>query len=194
MSIGTTNTRNLKTGIMARKAKTDKSEPKGKKCTRYARFWAIFGQQQHIDKDELVLQFTDGRTTHLSQMKADEYNELCDALEGRYNKTAYEQQVKKARSAVLLRVGRLGINTIDNWDEVNAFLLSPKIAGKLLYEMSLDEMKALVKKLEAITRNGGLKSVREAEKAEENAKNQEQLIRQITLTQQKTTNQPKYLS
>ena len=55
-------------------------------------------------------------------------------------------------------------------------------------------MKALVKKLEAIARNGGLKSVREAEKAEENAKNQEQLIRQITLTQQKTTNQPKYLS
>ncbi|MBQ5582004.1 MAG: hypothetical protein IIU68_01465 [Bacteroidales bacterium] len=174
---------------MARKAKTDKSEPKGKKCTRYARFWAIFGQQQHIDKDELVLQFTDGRTTHLSQMKADEYNELCDALEGRYNKTAYEQQIKKARSAVLLRVGRLGINTIDNWDEVNAFLLSPKIAGKLLYEMSVEEMKALVKKLEAILRNGGLKSIKEAE----DAKSREQLNNML-IPVSKTTNKPKYLS
>ena len=65
---------------MARKAKTDKSEPKGKNSTRYARFWAIFRGQQHIDKDELVLQFTDGRTTHLSQMNADEYNELCESV------------------------------------------------------------------------------------------------------------------
>ena len=124
----------------------------------YARFWAIFGQQQHIDKDELVLQFTDGRTTHLSQMKADEYNELCDALEGRYNKTAYEQQVKKARSAVLLRVGRLGINTIDNWDAINAFVSSPKIAGKAFYDLSIAELQQLVRKLEAIERKGGLKS------------------------------------
>ena len=97
---------------------------------------------------------------------------------------------------MLLRIGRLGINTVDNWDEVNAFLMSPKIAGKLLYEMSLDELKSLVKKLEAIIRHGGLKSIRDAEKAEAeaDAKNQEDLIRQLALSQQRTTNQPKYLS
>ena len=137
---------------------------RGKNGSRYARFWCLLkGRELHIDKEELVLQYTDGRTSHLSKMTDSEYLEMCDAIEGRFNKSAYEQQVKKARSAVLLRVGRLGINTIDNWDEVNAFLLSPKIAGKLLYDMSLDEMKALVKKLEAIINKGGIKSLKEEE-------------------------------
>lgn len=137
---------------------------RGKKASRYARFWCLLkGREHYIDKEELVLRYTDGRTTHLSQMTDAEYLEMCDAIEGRFNKSAYEQQLKKARSAVLLRVGRLGINTIDNWDEVNAFLLSPKIAGKLLYDMSLDEMKALVKKLEAIINKGGIKSLKEEE-------------------------------
>lgn len=137
---------------------------RGKKASRYARFWCLIKQRGfELDKDEIVMQFTDGRTNHLSQMTDAEYLEMCDAIEGRFNKSAYEQQLKKARSAVLLRVGRLGINTIDNWDEVNAFLLSPKIAGKLLYDMSLDEMKALVKKLEAIINKGGIKSLKEEE-------------------------------
>ena len=138
---------------------------RAKNGSRYARFWCLIkGRELHIDKEELVLQYTDGRTTHLSKMTDAEYNEMCDAIEGRFNKSAYDQQVKKARSAVLLRVGRLGINTIDNWDEVNAFLLSPKIAGKLLYDMSLQEMRALVKKLEAIINKGGLKALKEEEK------------------------------
>ena len=168
---------------------------KAKNNSRFARYFALTKGREHlIDKDDIVMQFTEGRTTHLSEMTNAEFHEMCDAIEGRFNRTAHEEQVKKARSSVLLRIGRLGINTIDNWDEVNAFLLSPKIAGKLLYEMSLDELKSLVKKLEAIIRHGGLKSIRDAEKAEADAKNQEELIRQIALTQQKTTNQPKYLS
>ena len=172
---------------MARKSKTDNG---GKKGSRYARFFCLLkGRERFINKDEIVEQFTEGRTTHLSQMTNAEFHEMCDAIEGRFNQTAYEEQVKKARSSVLLRIGRLGINTIDNWDEVNAFLLSPKIAGKLLYEMSLDELKALVKKLEAISRNGGLKSMREAE----DAKPIEQLNNMLTIPT-KTSNKPKYLS
>ena len=172
---------------MARKSKSDNG---GKKNSRYARFYCLLkGRERFINKDEIVEQFTEGRTTHLSQMTDAEFNEMCDAIEGRFNRTAYEEQIKKARSSVLLRIGRLGINTIDNWDEVNAFLLSPKIAGKLLYEMSLDELKALVKKLEAISRNGGLKSIREAE----DTKSREQLNNILTIPTQ-TANKPKYLS
>lgn len=161
----------------------------GKNNSRYGRFWVLMKGREHmIDKDEIVMQFTDGRTTHLSEMTAAEYNEMCAALEGRFNKAAYEQQLKKARSAVLLRVGRLGINTIDNWDEVNAFLLSPKIAGKLLYEMNLEEMKELTRKLEAIIKKGGIKSLHE----EEQVTPQEELARLITSV--KTTTNSKYLS
>ena len=123
----------------------------GKNNSRYGRFWVLMKGREHmIDKDEIVMQFTDGRTTHLSEMTRDEYNEMCAALEGRFNRAAYEQQLKKARSAVLYRVGKLGINTIDNWDEINAFLLSPKIAGKVLYEMSLEEMKELFERADFV--------------------------------------------
>lgn len=161
----------------------------GKNNSRYGRFWVLMKGREHmIDKDEIVMQFTDGRTTHLSEMTRDEYNEMCAALEGRFNKAAYEQQLKKARSAVLLRVGRLGINTIDNWDEVNAFLLSPKIAGKLLYDMSLEEMKELTRKLEAIINKGGIKSLHE----EEQVTSQEELTRLMTSV--KTTTNSKYVS
>lgn len=172
-----------------------KSGTKGKNNSRFARYFALTKGREHlIDKDDVVMQFTEGRTTHLSEMTNAEFHEMCDAIEGRFHRTANEEQIRKARNAVLLRIGRLGINTIDNWDEVNAFLLSKKIAGKLLYEMTIDELKATIKRLEAILHNGGLKSIREAEKAEADAKNQEDLIRQIALSQFTTTNQPKYLS
>ena len=161
----------------------------GKNNSRYGRFWVLMKGREHmIDKDEIVMQFTDGRTTHLSEMTRDEYNEMCAALEGRFNRAAYEQQLKKARSAVLYRVGKLGINTIDNWDEINAFLLSPKIAGKVLYEMSLEEMKELTRKLEAIMKKGGIKSLH----GEEQATPQEELTRLMTSV--KTTTNSKYVS
>ena len=120
------------------------SGTKAKNNSRFARYFALTKGREHlIDKDDIVMQFTEGRTTHLSEMTNAEFHEMCDAIEGRFNRTAHEEQIRKARNAVLLRIGRLGINTIDNWDEVNAFLLSKKIAGKLLYEMSLDELKSL---------------------------------------------------
>lgn len=161
----------------------------GKNNSRFGRFWVLMKGREHmIDKDEIVMQFTDGRTTHLSEMTTAEYHEMCAALEGRFNKAAYEQQLKKARSAVLLRVGRLGINTIDNWDEVNAFLLSPKIAGKLLYDMTIDELKELTRKLEAIIKKGGIKNLHE----EERTTPQEELARLISSVN--TTTNSKYLS
>lgn len=141
----------------------------------------------------MVLQFTDGRSSSLRDMTEAEFNEMCDAIQERFGAGAYEQELRKHRNAVLLRIGRLGINTVDNWDEVNAFLLSPRIAGKLLYEMSLTELKDLTRKLEAIKKAGGLKSIREAEKAEQEAKAREELSRIVTIPRQ-TTDKPKYLS
>ena len=162
-----------------------------KNFTRYGRFWGLIrGKEKYIDKDEMVLQFTDGRTTHLHEMKESEYNEMCDVIQARFHqeKTAYQEQIRKGRAAVLLRVGRLGINTIDNWDEVNAFLLSPQIAGKLLYDMNIDELKELTRKLEAIIKKGGIKSLHE----EERTTPQEELARLISSVN--TTTNSKYLS
>lgn len=142
----------------------------GKTHGRFGRFFGLIkGRENMIDKDEMVLQFTDGRTTSLREMKQSEFDEMCDALAARKlsEQNYHQEQIRKARASVLVRIGRLGINTLDNWDEVNAFLLSPKIAGKMLYDMTLGELKALVKKLEAILHNGGLKA-RTEEKEEVN--------------------------
>lgn len=129
----------------------------------YARFYALLGKNPHIDKDEVVRQFTDGRTTHLREMKLDEYEEMCDMIEfgGPDEQAARERELKRARSSVLLRIGRLGINTVDNWDGIDAFCMSPKIAGKRFAALSVLELRGLVPKLESILRKGGLRSLEE---------------------------------
>lgn len=124
----------------------------------YGRFYALLRNHPFADKNELVMTYTGGRTTHLHEMKPYEYKEMCAALDNT-DFSAQKQQLKKARSAVLLRLGRLGINTVDNWDEINAFCLSPKIAGKEFRQLSLSELQALIPKLQSIIHKGGLKQL-----------------------------------
>lgn len=59
--------------------------------------------------------------------------------------------VRNARSLVLKLLTELGVydNTCD-WKHVNAYLLDKRIAGKLLFQMSVDEMRGLATKLRAI--------------------------------------------
>lgn len=125
----------------------------------YTKFYALLKQRPSIDKDELVLQYTDGRTTHLTEMSNPEYNEMISALEE--SMAPSREELRRWRSSALLRIGRLGISTIDNWEEVNAFVSSPKIAGKVFYDLSVPELRELVRKLEAIARKGGLKKQEE---------------------------------
>ena len=133
------------------------------KIKDYGRFYALLKKYPAIEKDDIVLQFTDGRTTHLREMKAKEYLEMCDAIEGKPKPTTAPdaQELKRARSSVLLRIGRLGINTIDNWAEIDQFCLSPKIAGKEFKELSISELQQLVRKLRAIHDKGGIRNLPE---------------------------------
>lgn len=126
------------------------------KRRNYGWFYSLIRLMPEADKDSLVLQFTDGRTTHLHEMKDCEYRELCEAL-GQEADDRERRELRKARSSALLRIGRLGISTIDNWDGINAFCLSPKIAGKEFGRLGVKELRELTTKLEAIIRKGGLK-------------------------------------
>ena len=123
----------------------------------YKPFFARLKQHPSVDKEELVLQFTDGRTTHLTGMTDQEYMQMVGALEEASAPSRAE--LKRWRSSALLRIGRLGINTIDNWDGINAFVSSKKIAGKPFYELRVPELQQLVRKLESIEKKGGLKSL-----------------------------------
>ena len=132
-----------------------------RKAKNFGRFYVLARQRPEIDKESMVLQFTDGRTTHLREMYQDEYDEMCDTIEhgpDRAQRSSEADRLRRLRSSVLLRIGRLGINTIDNWDGIDAFCRSPKIAGKEFRKLSADELETLRRKLESIIRKGGLKS------------------------------------
>lgn len=133
-----------------------KAMEKKTKKNDYSRFYALLKQNPMLEKDEIVSQFTNGRTTHVSQMSRQEFIRMCDALQfgSPTEQRARELSLKRARSAALLRIGRLGIPTIDNWDGINAFVANPKIAGKKFYDLGVDELNSLVRKLESIIRRG----------------------------------------
>lgn len=163
--IGTPRLRNQMSSIMkAMEKKTKKND--------YSRFYALLKQNPMLEKEEIVSQFTNGRTTHVSQMSRQEFIRMCDSLQygSPTEQRARELSLKRARSAALLRIGRLGIKTIDNWDGINAFVANPKIAGKKFYDLGVDELNSLVRKLESIIRRGGLKSMEEEERRSEKRK------------------------
>lgn len=164
---------------------------KAVKKNDYSRFYALLKKHPMADKEELVSQYTGGRTTHVSQMKKDEFIALCDMLQygSEQEQTARNLAMKRARSAALLRIGRLGINTIDNWEGINAFVSSPKIAGKKFYDLSTDELKALTSKLESIIRKGGLKKSEEPQAQESAAPlNNTQIVAMMQMASANTNN------
>ena len=136
------------------------------KQNNFGRFYCLIKGRPEIDKESVVQQFTDGRTTSLKEMYRDEYEEMCNAIEGTQSEDIYRSQLKRARSSVLLRLQRLGIRTVDNWDGIDAFCLSQKIAGKRFAALSVNELTTLIKKLETIIRKGGLKSLEKAPESE----------------------------
>ncbi len=143
-----------------------------KRKMTYSRFYAI-AKAKGIDlenhKEELILQFTDGRTSSLKDMKQKEYDEMCDCLQtGRHpNETPdqHKARLKRYRSDVLYRIQKLGIDTTD-WDEVNEFCKNPRISGKPFALLTVDELKAMIPKLEAILRKPKPQPQAEQPKAE----------------------------
>ena len=138
----------------------------------YKRFYALLKQNPDADKDELVMSFTEERTTSLREMTEEEFNSLCDALQygaGQGYGQKSMAELKQARSAVLVRIQRLGIPTVDNWDGIDQFCLSRRIAGKRFAALTVAELRSLRTKLEMILRRGGLKEVRKRDQEDESA-------------------------
>lgn len=77
--------------------------------------------------------------------------QLDELIERFNNKREVTAATRRLRSDVMVTLDKLGIYA-DNgdWKRVNAFLMQPRIAGKLLYQMTDDELLALNKKLRAI--------------------------------------------
>lgn len=109
----------------------------------YAAFYALLRQLEGIMKEELVLQWTNGRTDSLRAMEANEYNAMLRAMK---SETTDEAARKKARSAALKQMQRYGVDTSD-WGAVDRFCLSPRIAGKRFVKLTIPELRTLRVKL-----------------------------------------------
>lgn len=121
----------------------------------YARFYALLGKLPGADKETLVYQYTNGRTTHLHLMAIHEYQSMCNEMErvAGYDerREAWRKEMKRKRSAVLHQLQLLGVDTAD-WGKVDAYCLNKRIVGKVFRELDGEELDALLVKLRIIRR------------------------------------------
>lgn len=122
--------------------------------TNYAAFYALLKSMPGASKEDLVLQWTNGRTASLKEMSEREYSLMIRQLRQQVENL---EEKKKARSAVLKQLQLYGIDTTD-WDAVDRFCCTPRIAGKPFRYLTIPELKALRVKMLSIRNKAELKS------------------------------------
>ena len=130
----------------------------------HGQFFKIIQQLPEAKKEEIVWAYSNGTTESLSEFLKDDpkgYTLMINELQKRVQ-MEIDRETKRLRSAILKRLQEYGVNTTD-WHEVNRFLELPQIAGKRLYNMTHDDMRALIPKLQSILRKHNEKT----EKAKE---------------------------
>lgn len=121
----------------------------------YGRFYATLKRLSGADKETLVEQYTNGRTTHLHLMLPSEYERMCSDMESVAGYDARRQEqlraLRRARSGVLHQMQLWGVDTAD-WSKVNAFCEDRRIAGKVFRSLDTDELNKLNTKLRMMIR------------------------------------------
>lgn len=121
----------------------------------------------HSKADIIYHGFGVESTTDLTPAQMDQLIARLQDIQRKRKKP--DQEIKEARSVVLRILSRMGImDTTDpavqyvpqDWRRVNAYLSDPRIFGKLLYEGTQEELKALAVKLRAIERKERAKAER----------------------------------
>ena len=119
----------------------------------YAPFYALLKSMPGASKEDLVLQWTNGRTASLKEMSEREYSLMIRQLRQQVENL---EEKKKARSAVLKQLQLYGIDTTD-WDAVDRFCCNARIAGKPFRYLTIPELKALRVKMLSIRNKAELK-------------------------------------
>ena len=112
----------------------------------YAAFYGLLKSMPGASKEDLVLQWTNGRTSSLKEMSEREYSLMIRQLRQQVENL---EEKKKARSAVLKQFQLYGIDTTD-WDAVDRFCANPRIAGKAFRYLTIAELKTLRVKMLSI--------------------------------------------
>ena len=101
---------------------------------------------------------------HTNELTDDDLKHLVDRLVTMKEEKLYgiEKDKKHWRSVVLTLCNKYGVYVTNNdWRAVNALLLQPTIAGKVMYEMSKEELQEAALRLRVIL--GKRKEVQEIE-------------------------------
>jgi hypothetical protein len=120
---------------------------KSKKVQRLRAIWISQGIDNH--RESILEGYGVTSTADLNVAQLDE---LIRQYSAEYHKPASED-TRNLRSSILTLLTRLGVyNTSDDWAAVNQFMMDKRIAGKLMYQCTDDELRILKRKLHNIVR------------------------------------------
>ena len=107
-------------------------------------------------KEDMLAGYGVESTTELDEWELDELiNRLRHQEQQLHHK--HDAEIRGLRSVALTIMQRMGIYRHNgDWGAVNSFLLNPRVAGKLLFELRADELRELNKKLRSIERKKAL--------------------------------------
>lgn len=127
----------------------------------YVWFYTLLKSMPGADKEGLVLQYTNGRTSSLRETTDKEYYAMCEGMQKQVNgvktRDMVREELRRKRSAALHQLQKMGIDTTD-WNRVNAYCSEPRIAGKEFRKLTTEELDLLVIKLRMIQRKENNKS------------------------------------
>jgi ribosomal protein S13 len=82
-----------------------------------------------------------------SELKEAELDELIERFT---QKKQVADDVRSWRSVILKQLTQMGVYDNGDWTRVNEFMMDRRIAGRMLYELNVEELKALSVKLRSI--------------------------------------------
>jgi hypothetical protein len=127
----------------------------------YRRFYALLSDMpvecvsREELKEQLVHQYSGGRTVHLRELTEAEYRTLMADMERLTGdverRERYRAELRRLRAQVLHQMQVWGVDTSD-WNRVDAFCEDPRIAGKKFRFLSTGELEELSVKMRVIQR------------------------------------------
>lgn len=103
-------------------------------------------------KEAMLLDLTDGRTSHTNELSYKEAIYLWGYLNGHtasLKPATSDQLMKRRRSGCLTTMQKIGVDTTD-WNRINAYCMDSRIAEKPFADITFEELADLREKLENI--------------------------------------------
>jgi len=122
----------------------------------YRKMYALI-KELHLEKAKPGLLSGYG-VEHTSELEDADLQDLVNRLDQMKHDKIFaaqaQEDVKHWRSTLLTLLNRYGVySSPEDWSHINHFLLDKRVAGKLIYQMSIDELKATCVRMRAILRD-----------------------------------------